>query len=72
MKKKIIFATCLILFAFAFTSCTKTCKYCKKVYYVGSSYDHEDAESQYCGLELIAIDGTSTTVGAYTVKWECH
>jgi hypothetical protein len=73
MKKKIIYAAILILLAIGFTACEKTCQYCKKVYYVGSTYDHEDGESQYCGLELITIQGTGpVTIGGYTVKWECR
>lgn len=72
MKKKILFLAVFILFAVSFTSCTKDCKICKKVYYVGTTYDHEDASSEYCGLELIAIDGKSTTIGGYTVTWECN
>jgi hypothetical protein len=72
MKKKLFFLAVLILFAISFTSCEKECKTCKKVYYVGTTYDHEDASSQYCGLELAAIDGVSRTVGGFTVTWECN
>jgi hypothetical protein len=76
MKKKIFYLACLVLLAVGATSCQKLseCKNCKKVYYINvSTYDHEDPESQYCGTELIAIESTGpVTIGAYTVKWECH
>ena len=74
MKKKIFFLACLVVLAAAATSCQKLgdCKNCKKVYYLGTTWDHDDLESQYCGAKLIAIDGKTLTIGAYTVKWECH
>jgi hypothetical protein len=55
-------------------SCEKSCKNCKKVYYTnGTTYDHADAESQYCGAELITVEATGpVTIGTYTVKWECN
>jgi len=71
MKKKILFLAVLILFAISFTSCEKECKICRKVYYIGTTYDHEDAASEYCGLELKAIEGKTATVGGFTVTWEC-
>lgn len=73
MKKKIIYAVFLISIVLAAPSCQKDCKTCKKVYYVGTTRDHEDSASQYCGAELITIEATgSVTVGSYTVKWECN
>jgi hypothetical protein len=73
MKKKIIYALFLILFVIAAPSCSKTCKNCKKVYYTGTTYDHEDSATQYCGAELVTIEATgSRTIGSYTVKWECN
>jgi hypothetical protein len=74
MKKKIIYAVCLILFVFLAPSCSKTCKTCKKVYYDGSgTYLREDAEASYCGVELIAIDGKTIDLGALgSAKWECR
>jgi hypothetical protein len=73
MKKKIVYAVLFILLVIAGPSCSKTCKNCKKVYYSGTTRDHEDSATQYCGAELITIEATgSVTVGAYTVKWECN
>jgi hypothetical protein len=74
MKKKIIFAVCLILFVFLAPSCSKTCKTCKKVYYTNlTTWDHEDPASEYCGVELAGIEAIGPrTIGAYTVKWECN
>jgi hypothetical protein len=76
MKKRIFYLACLILLASVATSCGKLagdCKNCKKVYYIGTIWDHDDSETQYCGTDLIAIEATGPqTVGSYTVKWECH
>jgi hypothetical protein len=74
MKKKLLFAAALILITVAFTSCTKTCKTCKKVYYDGSgTYLREDAAAEYCGVELIAIDGKTMDLGSLgSAKWVCN
>jgi len=74
MKKKIIFAVFLVLIILAAPSCQKDCKNCKKVYYTnGTTFDHEDDPAQYCGAELLVIEGTDPmTIGPYTVKWECN
>jgi len=73
MKKKIIYAAFLILVVLAAPSCQKDCKSCKKVYYVGTTVDHEDAAAQYCGAELLLNENAgSVTVGSYTVKWQCN
>ena len=75
MKRKIIIAAAsFILITLAFSSCEDTCKVCKKVYYDGSgAYLREDAEAEYCGVELIAIDGKTINLGALgSAKWECR
>jgi hypothetical protein len=73
MKKKIIYAVFLILIVIAVPSCSKTCKSCKKVYYNGTTRDHEDPSYQYCGTELITIEATPPeTIGGVTVKYECN
>ena len=77
MKKTLIYLACVIVFTCIATSCQKIlndCKNCKKVYYTnGTTFDHEDPESQYCGTDLIAIEATGpVTYGSYTVRWECH
>jgi ABC-type proline/glycine betaine transport system substrate-binding protein len=73
MKKKLIFTFTLVFIACAFTSCTKTCKTCKQVTYINSTYDHEDAAQEYCGLSLAAIEATKDiTNGNTTIKWECN
>ena len=76
MKKKIVYLLCFLALAWSVNSCnaiSKTCKTCKKVYYVGSTVDHEDSSSEYCGTDLITIEATGpVTVGNYTVKWECN
>jgi hypothetical protein len=74
MKRKLIIALVLVFIAFGFTSCKKTCKTCKKVYYDGSgTYLREDGEAQYCGVELVAIDGRTIDLGSLgSAKWECN
>jgi hypothetical protein len=73
MKKKLIFAATLVFIAFAFTSCTKTCKTCRQVTYINGSYDHEGSGQEYCGLDLAGIEATpDVTIGNTTTKWECN
>jgi hypothetical protein len=73
MKKKLIYGLFLVLFVFAAPACSKTCKTCKKVYYNGTTYDHEDAAAEYCGVELTGIEATPpVTIGGVTAKWECN
>ena len=74
MKRKLIIFASFILITLAFSSCEDTCKVCKKVYYDGSgTYLREDAEAEYCGVELVAIDGKTVNLGALgSAKWECR
>lgn len=74
MKKKIIFAVFLVAVLFMAPACEKTCKTCKKVYYDGSgNYLREDGTGEYCGVELIAIDGKTIDLGLLgTAKWDCN
>jgi hypothetical protein len=74
MKRKLIIAAVFVLIAWGFTSCEKTCKTCKKVYYDGSgTYLREDGEASYCGLELAAIDGKTIDLHDLgSAKWECR
>ena len=74
MKRKLIIAAVFILIAWGFTSCEKTCKTCKKVFYDDSgAYVREDPAAEYCGVELIAIDGKTIDLGSLgSAKWECN
>jgi hypothetical protein len=74
MKRKLIIAIAFVLIAGSFTSCEKTCKTCKKVYYDGSgNYLSEDAEAEYCGAVLLSIEGKTIDLGAIgSAKWECR
>jgi hypothetical protein len=74
MKRKLLFIGTLFFFVIAFTSCEKSCKTCKKVYYDKSgNITSQDAEADYCGVELIAIDGKTIDLGALgSAKWECR
>jgi hypothetical protein len=76
MKKKVLYLVCFVILACSVNSCdmlSKNCKTCKKVYYTGTTVDHEDSATQYCGTELVTIQATPpVTIGGYTVKWECN
>ena len=74
MKKKFIYVVCFFLIVLIAPSCEKSCKTCKKVYYDDAgTYLREDGEAEYCGVELIAIDGKVVDLGALgTAKWECR
>jgi aryl-alcohol dehydrogenase-like predicted oxidoreductase len=75
MKKKLLFLACFVILACSFTSCDtlmKDCKNCRKVYYSGTTRDHEDPAVQYCGTDLVVIEAKSpVTQGSLTVKYEC-
>lgn len=73
MKRKILIGAGIFFMALSFNSCENTCKICKKVYYDSSgSYIREDGEAEYCGAELLAIDGRTINLGALgSAKWEC-
>ena len=73
MKKKLLFVAAVVLIACAFTSCTKTCKFCKDVTYENGSVINEGTETQYCGAALLAEEAIPDhTVGDLTVKVECR
>lgn len=74
MKRKLVIAAVFVFLTVAFSSCTEKCKYCKKVYYDGSgTYIREDAGADYCGAELLLIDGKTIDLGALgSAKWECN
>jgi hypothetical protein len=75
MKKKLLFFALFVGLAGMVTPCEtliKDCKNCRKVYYSGTTRDHEDAAVQYCGTALITVEATPpTTQGNLTVKYEC-
>jgi hypothetical protein len=74
MKKKIIYAVFLILVVLAAPSCSKTCKTCKLVKRdsSGNIVGNPGDPTEYCGVELTAIEATpATTVGDNTTKYEC-
>jgi hypothetical protein len=74
MKKKLLFAATLVFIACVFTSCSKTCKTCRQVSYINGSFDHiVKNDQEYCGTELIVIEGTpDAPIGNETIKWECN
>jgi hypothetical protein len=74
MKRKLVIVLVLVFIAIGFTSCKKTCKTCKKVYYDGTgTYLREDGAAEYCGVELVAIDGRTIDLGSLgSAKWVCN
>jgi hypothetical protein len=74
MKKKIIYAVCLILLVFTAPSCSKACKNCKLVTRDsnGNIVGNPGDPTQYCGVDLTAKEiDPGTTVGGNTTKYEC-
>jgi hypothetical protein len=75
MKKKLLFVFSFVALTVAFSGCEDSCKTCKRVYYDSNgNYKSEDqTEAEYCGVELLAIDGKTVDLGALgTAKWQCH
>jgi hypothetical protein len=75
MKKKITYAVFLILIAVGAHSCSTGCKNCKLVTRdsSGNIVGTPGSPTQYCGVELTAIEATpGTTVGGNTTKYECN
>jgi uncharacterized ferredoxin-like protein len=75
MKKNLLRAAAFIIIAVSVNSCEGlNCKTCKKVYYDQSgTFLREDAEAEYCDVELLAIDGKTIDLGALgSAKWECR
>jgi hypothetical protein len=77
MKRKIFYLVCFVVVACSINSCnaiSKNCKTCKKVYYDKSgNKTSEDSPAEYCGVELLGIDGKTVDLGALgTAKWVCN
>jgi hypothetical protein len=74
MKRKIFYIAVLLLIAVSFNSCDKSCKVCKEVFYdKNGNFTREDAEAEYCGVELLAIDGKTVDLGVLgSGKWSCR
>ncbi len=75
MKRNILLALAFVTLAITVNSCENlTCKVCKKVYYdKAGNIKSEDAEAEYCDLELAAIDGKTIDLGTLgSAKWECR
>jgi hypothetical protein len=74
MKKKLLFVFSFVAITLAFSSCEDNCKVCKKMYYDSNgNFKNEDAEAEYCGVELLAIDGKTVDLGSLgSAKWQCH
>jgi hypothetical protein len=77
MKRKLFYATGLILIAFAFTSCEaiKNCKICQQNTYNATTGAllTEGSETEYCDASLLRIEATpdATALGV-TSKWICR
>lgn len=75
MKRKLLFGAAFLFVAWAATSCTALtdCKFCKMVTTDSSNGDvNEGGETEYCGAKLIAIQGSSETVGTLTTTYKCR
>jgi hypothetical protein len=74
MRRKIFYVAVLLLIAISFNSCDKSCKVCKEVFYdKNGNKSSEGAEAEYCGVELLAIDGKTVDLGALgSGKWSCR
>jgi hypothetical protein len=73
MKKKIIYAVCLILIVLAAPSCEKNCKFCKNVTYENGNIINEGTETEYCGAALATHENLpDIVVGDLTTKVECR
>jgi hypothetical protein len=73
MKRKLIFASGLILIAIAFTACEKTCKVCATNTYESGTLVIPGAESEYCGPDLLAKEATpDINVGVQSIRVECR
>ncbi len=76
MKKRLLFVSFFILFAWSFTSCDslfKDCKFCKTVQYENGNVINSGPETEYCGTDLITKEATKeVTVGSITTKVECR
>lgn len=74
MKRKIIIPIVFVSMVFSVNSCgllEDECKVCRRVVYEDGVFVSEDDEAEYCGVELIAIEGQQTTIGSQTLVWEC-
>ena len=76
MKRKILYATGLILMAVSLNSCEDlfpNCELCKTVTYENGNVVSEGSETEYCGANLITIKATPPVViGNRTTQWECN
>jgi hypothetical protein len=74
MRRKIFYVSVLLLIASSFNSCDQSCKVCKEVFYdKNGNITSEGAEEEYCGTELLSIDGKTVDLGALgSGKWSCR
>ncbi|HLN21038.1 MAG TPA: hypothetical protein VK213_08110 [Bacteroidales bacterium] len=75
MKRKLLFAICLLCMTVSFHSCElENCKVCQQnTYDQNNNLINEGSESEYCGASLLRVEATPpTTVLGVTTKWECR
>lgn len=73
MKRKIVFALFLVITTLSFTSCEKTCKFCKTVTYDDGVEINATNPIEYCGAKLAAKEATpEIKVGTLVTKVECY
>lgn len=76
MKKKIVYAVCLILMVCSLTACEflgGNCQICQTVSYENGNPFAWGLEKEYCGEDLLAVKRTPPyTSGGVTTQWECY
>jgi hypothetical protein len=73
MKRKIVFALFLVISTLSFTSCEKTCKFCKTVTYDDGVEINSTSPSEFCGAKLAAKEATpDIVVGKLVTKVESY
>jgi hypothetical protein len=77
MKRKLLYATGLVLMALSLHSCEglfQNCKTCELVKYDenGDEFDR-GTPIELCGAELLAKEAMGTySIGDLTAKWDCN
>jgi hypothetical protein len=75
MKRKLVLGAIFLFFTVAFHACESLsdCGYCRNVTYENGTVVNEDAETEYCGDDLVKKKATlPVTVGSLTTKVECR
>jgi hypothetical protein len=76
MKRKLAYATGLLLIACTFTACdmlSGSCQTCQLVSYENNNLIDPGTPADYCDNDLVTIKSTPpSTVNGVTTQWECN